>query len=277
MPINQGDQNYPQAPARVVVDPKRYLFDNQSSDATEGVSASWGAGGDGADLNIKTFSPVGESIVAATINFASTRDTDIPIVAAVWQPFYFNNHKLLDVGDHLVGQASPGKVQGRATVKFTKIVFKTGKSLSINAIGTDMEGNVGLPGVQVGDAVLSAMGPVLLSTASAVIKSFEQSATQVTTSGGIPAVANSLTGGLTGAVVNAGAGALGATQSTTQNALQSGKNAGISGAGAAMDKISQLLADDMAENKPYLLVKAGTPCKALLMNPMDVSKASYGQ
>lgn len=249
---------------RVAIAPNRYLFNNLSPDAVSGKALLMGNNDPSANINRKTFSPVGESIVLATLSSASTRDSEIPIVAGVWTPFFFNGNKLLDVGDKLVGFAAKGKIQGRATVRFQKIIFKDGRSLSINALGTDPEGNLGIPGIKIGDVLLSSIGPVLLEVAGAVIQSFEQSATQVTTASTVLAGA---TGGLIG----------NQTQSATQEASQSAKNAGIEGASSALNKISDLLATDMEENKPYLLVLPGTPCKALLIDPVDISRASYGQ
>ena len=251
---------------RIAVAPNRYLFNNLSPSAVSGKSLVMSSRDPAANINLKTFSPQGEAIVLATLSSASTRDAEIPIVAGVWQPFIFNGNKLLDFGDKVIGYAEPGKIQGRATVKFQKIIFKNGKSLSINALGTDSEGNLGIPGVKVGDVLLNSIGPILLDLAGAVISSFEQSAAQVTTTGGLSGVANTAAG-LVG----------GTTQSVTQNAAQSAKNAGLSGATSSLQKISDLLATDLEENKPYLLVLPGTPCKALLISPIDVSKASFGQ
>jgi len=152
-------------------------------------------------------------------------------------------------------------------VTFQKIIFKDGRSLAINAIGTDTEGNMGIPGVKIGDVLLNSIGPILLDLASAVIMSFEQSAAQVTSSGG-----------LTGGLMNAASGITGTgTQNVTQNAAQSAKNAALQGGTSALQKISDLMATDIEENKPYLMVLPGTPCKALLLSPIDVSRASYGQ
>jgi hypothetical protein len=259
-----GSGTYSEMNPKVETAPSRYLFDNETPGAMAGgVTTITDTNG----ISSKTFSPVGESISLRTMASASTRDTEIPIVAGVWEPFYFNGHKLLDIGDKIVGTAAAGKVQGKATVTFHKIIFKDGKSMTINAIGTDVAGNLGIPGVTVGNTLMSAIGPVLLSLASAVTKSFEQSATQVTGTGAVAATASGLTGGLIG----------GQTVSATQNATQSAQNAGLQGAQAALDKISGLLATDMEENKPYLLVLPGTACKALLVEPLDVSRRGLGQ
>ena len=248
---------------RIAVSPERFLFNNQSPAAVNGKALMMSSRDPSASINTKTFCPQGESIVLATMSSASTRDAEIPIVAGVWKPFYFNGHKLLEVGDKLIGSASAGKVQGRATVTFQKIIFKDGRSLGIRAIGTDAEGNMGIPGVKVGDILLNSIGPILLDLAGAVIQSFEQSATTVTSS--VPTI-SSVAGAVTGT-----------TQTATQNAGQSAKNAAIAGGNSALNKISDLMANDLEENKPYLLVLPGTPCKALLVSPIDVSKASIGQ
>jgi hypothetical protein len=67
------------------------------------------------------------------------------------------------------------------------------------------------------------------------------------------------------------------TQNPNQQFPTSAAQTGGEGGMTVYQKISELLAEDIEENKPYLLVPAGTRLQAYLKAPVDISKADYGQ
>lgn len=256
LPMVTQEQARPTELPRVEILPERFLFNNLSTDAVSGGALMLSNNSESANRNKRTYAPAGESITLIIKSSASTRDAEIPIVAMVWEPLIFNGNVVLEMGTKIVGYAQPGKIQNRATVKFEKIIFKDGTSVPIDALGTTMQGDLGVPGIQVGNYVADALTPVLLELASAGMSAFQQGAQSV--------------------ITNTGGGALNAGSTMIQNTQQDvGKNLGNAAASAgtsALQKLSSILAQEMEENRPYLLVQQGTPCKALLVTGLDTSK-----
>src|SRR5262249_85115 len=155
---------------------------------------------------------------------------EVSVVAAVWFDFYFQGNLLLHTGTKLIGTAATGKSRDRILVTFDKVVFPDGRSMPINSTPLSSDGTVGIPGFLIGNYLLQELIPVLLEATKAATQSLKD---QITT-------ANALTG---------------QAQQTDTN---SPKNAFLNSSGAAMGKIQELIAQDLEENKPYVLVPAGT-------------------
>jgi hypothetical protein len=65
--------------------------------------------------------------------------------------------------------------------------------------------------------------------------------------------------------------------SVGSSASQNLTNQGYTAIQGGLGKISDLLATDIEENKPYLVVAPGTRCRAYLQNYIDVSAADYAK
>jgi hypothetical protein len=98
---------------------------------------------------------------------------------------------------------------------------------------------------------------VLLDTAAAFIQAFRQNAY-------VAIIPNNITAGSV----------------TVSNSGQSSEaqltDAGLSAVQGGLDKISELIAEDVESNKPYIFVMPGVRCQAYLRAPLDVTKRDYG-
>lgn len=252
--------------------PGRYLFNNLAPEALGTEALVMTKSEEELEFNPSTFSPMGETIQLAMMENATTENTEINVTAAVWEPFYFQGNKLFEVGDKLLGTAAPGKKRDRMVVTFEKVVFKDGKSLPIKAVAQDIDGTYGVKGIKIGDVMLNSIAPLLLDTAAAFTGVIQElayanvaGATQQ-----LPTINNN--------TPNIGLGTAGQSQQNPNQQLttDSAEAAGQGGQ-TVYQKISEMLAEDIEENKPYLLVPAGTRLQGYLQSPIDISKAEYGK
>jgi type IV secretion system protein VirB10 len=247
--------------------PGRYLFNNLSPEALGAQSMIMASSDESTQFNPSTFSPMGETIQLAMMENATTQNTEINITACVWEPFYFQGNKLLDIGDKILGTAAKGKKRDRMVVNFYKIIFKDGRSLPINAVAQDIDGTFGVKGVKIGDVMLNSIAPLLLDTAAAftgVIQELAYANVEALTVGQIQ-------------TQNPNVGLNPNNQNPNAQFAQDSAQTGGEGIGTVYQTISKLLAEDVEENQPYLLVPAGTRLQAYLRAPLDVSKAEYGK
>ena len=228
--------------------PMRYRFNNRSPDAvlgnvvvTEETSAK--------DFNLDTFAPEMEDIDLALMDNINSSSLELDVAAGVWTPFYFQGKKLLEVGDKLRGQASPGRQRDRLVVKFIKVIKKDGRSLPIQGISLAQDGTLGVPGEKVGNIFQAAAGPLLAELIKGVSESFQDRER----------------GAVNGASV------------TSDLPVKNLKNAGIRGSQRVLDKIEELMTEEIEENKPYLFIRAGTRLRCRLQVAVDVSQVDYGK
>jgi Bacterial conjugation TrbI-like protein. len=255
----QGDRAEPDTTVitpRVEVQPTRYLFNNLAPEALAASPVTSQGSQDQKSYDPQYFAPETETIEVALLDNVISTDTELPVVAGVWQPFYFQGRKLLDVGDKLVGTAAAGKKRDRLIVNFHKVILKDGRSYPIKAIARNAaDGSVGIPGKQVGNIMLQAIAPILLEATASFMDTFKERV--LVGSGGVQDGFETASGGI-------------------QNTPTLG-NAGIGAGQGALDKISQLLAQDLEENRPYLVVTAGTRAQAFLTAPFDSATPDYGR
>ncbi len=236
--------------SKVSIAPARYRFNNLSPDAvlgnvvvTEDHSSK--------DFNLDTFAPEMEDIDLALMDHINSSSLELDVAAGVWTPFYFQGRKLLEVGDKLRGQASPGRQRDRLVVRFTKVIKKDGRSLPIQGISLAQDGTLGIPGEKVGNIFQAAAGPLLAELIKGVSESFQDREKGIVS----------------------GTGSAVATDLPARNL----KNAGIRGSQRVLDKIEELMTEELEENKPYLFVRAGTRLRCRLQVAVDVSQADYGK
>jgi type IV secretion system protein VirB10 len=186
-------------------------------------------------------------------------------MAAVWEPFYFQGNKLLEIGDKLLGRAAPGKTRDRMVITFDKVIFKDGTSLPIQATAQDIDGTYGVKGIKIGDVLLNSAGPLLLDTAASFFEVLQDVAKNVTI----------VTGGGSGVAVVGGGN--NSESGQNNNPAQTAAETGVESGRNVFDTISELLSEDIVDNQPYVLIPAGTRMQAMLLAPMDISKAGYGK
>jgi hypothetical protein len=210
-------------------------------------------------FNLQTFSPMGEDIQLALMNNASTKEGDVSVVAGVWFPFYFQGRKLLEIGDKLLGSGSKATASDRMKITFNRIIFKDGRSMPLSAVGLNTDGTSAVQGIRIGDPFLDSIAPILIEAVGDVADAFttrtQQAASVQVVSGNNDDDASRDNRNLTDKITDA----LG---QSTRNATQ---------------KMGDLLEDEINENRPYVLIPAGTRLKARLGAPLDVSKADYGK
>lgn len=237
----------------VETEAKRYLFNNLDPGAIAGQVLLF-SDSKALNINKKKFAPQSESIELIIGHHIATNNSELDVVAFVWEPFYFNGNKILDVGDKIIGKAAAGKFRNRVNVSFDKIIFKDGKSTSLSAIAQNTDGTVGIEGVVIGDRLLNSMTPILLEMAGAFADTFKDK---------LKGTASSIS-------------SVGQGNRTSQDDATP-KTAGINAGQGALEAISTLLAEDLSENKPYVLVLPGTRCKAVLKSYLDTTERDYGK
>lgn len=241
----------------------RWLFNNLSPGAVGAESLALASSDPLVGLNPTTFAPLGETIQLTLMENATSERVAVNVMAAVWEPFYFQGNKLLDIGDKLVGKAAPGKTRDRMVITFDKVIFKDGRSLPVEVVGQDIDGTYGVKGIKIGDVLLNAAGPLILDTAASFFGVLQELAENATVSTG---------GGGGGATLGGGQ-----NQSNNNNPAQSATETGVESGQTVFDTISELLSEDIIDNQPYILIPAGTRIQGLLVSPMDTSKAGYGK
>jgi hypothetical protein len=251
---NGNNGNVPSPPT--VIDPRRYLFNNMSPDALAGNSVVLSSDNE-KDYSIAGFAPKSSVIKLATLQAVASADMELDVKAAVIEPFIFQGHRLLEIGDQLLGTASTSNKRDRILVTWHTILYKSGMSTAIDAVAQDPSGQIGIPGVQIGSRILQSITPVLLDTAAAFIQAFRQNAYLAI----IPS--------------NVSAGSVTITNSGQSSEAQL-TDAGLSAVQGGLDKISELIAEDVESNKPYIFVMPGVRCQAYLRAPLDVTKRDYG-
>ena len=93
--------------------------------------------------------PLGSMVQCLLIHNIVTNNFSAPIIAQVWEDFYFDGKLLLPFGTRIYGTARAGKERDRVLVAFHTIVFHDGKEVPIKAVGLSADGSAGLTGVLV--------------------------------------------------------------------------------------------------------------------------------
>lgn len=254
-PTSPGSSRRPTstAPPRIEVASDRFLFDNRSFEALKAAPVVAATESKSPDVVRNKFAPIGESVDLVLLdNFISSDSLEIDVVAGVWVPFEFQGNLILPMGTKILGKASKGKTRDTVFVTWNKAIFTNGKSIPLAAVACMPDGTTGLKGKLVGNVMAQAIAPVLFEAASGFLSTFEN---YVTTAGGMSPMSAS--------------GGLQLAPNLSNGGLQSGRG--------AFEKVSDLLAKDMEENKPYLVIGAGMRCKALLSSFLDTSGADYGK
>ena len=125
--------------------------------------------------------PLGSMVKCLLIHNIVTNNFEAPVIAQVWEDFYFDGKLLLPFGTRIYGTASSGKQRDRVTVGFDNIVFQDGKTIKINAIGLSQDGSGGLTGTVIDEHNKQTFIQMALNFLSGMALGLQQTATNQVT------------------------------------------------------------------------------------------------
>lgn len=125
--------------------------------------------------------PLGSMIKCLLIHNIVTNNFEAPVIAQVWEDFYFNGKLLLPFGTRIYGTASAGKQRDRVMVQFNNIVFQDGKTIKINALGLSKDGSGGLTGTVIDEHNKKTFITMALNFLSGMALGLQQTATNQVT------------------------------------------------------------------------------------------------
>ena len=223
----------------------RFLFNNQVDDGNPFLDEE----NKKEQINPAYFMPDTSDIWVVSSDAMMSRNEAFPVVASVIYPVYTNGKLVLTRGDRLKGTVSAGTFKNFLTIKFSKIIYKNRKSVEIKAFARDGETLAfGVKGFPVGNAFLSAIPVLLTEMSKGVLEGLNQGNTTTTTS------------------------ALGTQTAQSKSIIWSGVT---SGGQAAFEKLSEMLVQDLEQDRPYTMIYPGTLFKVQLDAGVDLSKAEY--
>jgi type IV secretion system protein VirB10 len=227
----------------------RYLFQNRAASASAGGIQGTDVANLSSAVNIQTFAPESHEIDVILLDNVISDNTDGNVRGSVLRQFRWNGRPLLQPGDVLIGTVAAGDRRRRVRINWTKILLKDGRTLPIQSIARMPDGTPGVEGYQIGNLVLSALGPLL---ADFIVGATQRLAgeNQTITSFG-QTVSTTSKGGLV--------------------------EAAYSGANKAFERLRDLMLEELDEEKPFIFVPAGTECRAYLLNHIDLSQADYAR
>ena len=182
--------------------------------------------------------PLGSMVKCLLIHNIVTNNFEAPVIAQVWEDFYFDGKLLLPFGTRIYGTASSGKQRDRVTVRFDNIVFQDGKTIKINAIGLSKDGSGGLTGTVIDEHNKQTFIQMALNFLSGMALGLQQTATN---------------------------------QVTGINEIEAGsRNAILNGAANAFQGEAQRIKGDTESAKGYAIVLAGSDLIVYFQKQADV-------
>ncbi|MDE1920786.1 MAG: TrbI/VirB10 family protein [Candidatus Omnitrophica bacterium] len=182
--------------------------------------------------------PLGSMVKCILIHNIVTNNFQAPVIAQVWQDFYFDGKLLLPFGTRIYGTASAGRERDRVTVSFHDIVFQDGKDIKMNAIGLSQDGSGGLTGTVINDATRKTIWAMAMNLLSGMALGFQQTQTNLVT--GVDQV-----------------------ESNARNAL-------LNGVANTFQKQAQTTQQDIENSKGYAIVLAGSELIVYFNQKADV-------
>ena len=182
--------------------------------------------------------PLGSMVKCLLIHNIVTNNFEAPVIAQVWEDFYFDGKLLLPFGTRIYGTASAGRQRDRVTVKFHDIVFQNGKTIQINAIALSKDGSGGLTGTVIDDSTKKTILAMAMNLLSGIALGFQQTTT------------NELTG-------------LTQVEANSRNAL-------LNGVANTFQKQAQQIQTDIENSKGYAIVLAGSDLVVYFQKEVDI-------
>lgn len=133
------------------------------------------------DFQSEEIVPLGSMVRCILIHNIVTNNFNAPVIAQVWEDFYFNGKLLLPFGTRIYGTAFAGRQRDRITVKFHNIVFQDGKTLKIDAIALSKDGSGGLTGTVIDNHNRKVFIEMAMNFLSGLAAGLQQTATNAVT------------------------------------------------------------------------------------------------
>ena len=125
--------------------------------------------------------PLGSMIDCLLIHNIVTNNFSAPVIAQVWEDFYFGGKLLLPFGTRIYGTARAGKERDRVLVAFHTVVFQDGREVPIKAVGLSADGSAGLPGTLVTRQNKKRVLMMAMNFLSGIALGLQESATNAVT------------------------------------------------------------------------------------------------
>lgn len=183
--------------------------------------------------------PLGSMVRCILIHNIVTNNFNAPVIAQVWEDFYFNGELLLPFGTRIYGTAFAGRERDRITVKFHNIVFQDGKTLKIDAIGLSKDGSGGLTGTIIDNHNRKIFIEMAMNFLSGLAAGLQETAT------------NAVTG-------------LSEVESSSRNAI-------LNGVANTFEKEAKRIQKEAQSVKGYAVVLAGNELVVYFENESDVN------
>ncbi|MBF0489362.1 MAG: TrbI/VirB10 family protein [Candidatus Omnitrophica bacterium] len=190
------------------------------------------------DFKSKRVIPLGSMVKCLLIHNIVTNNFEAPVIAQVWEDFYFDGELLLPFGTRIYGTASAGRERDRVTVKFHDIVFQDGKTITIDAIGLSKDGSGGLTGTVIDDSTKKTIIGMAMNLLSGMALGFQQTTT------------NALTG-------------INQVEANSRNAL-------LNGVSNTFQKQAEHIQGDIEASKGYAIVLAGQELVVYFEKEVDI-------
>ena len=203
-------------------------------------------------INLDAFMPESEEIKIILRDNIISDSTDGYVRGWVYKPRRWNGRDILQTGDEVLGTVSSGYFKNdRVRITWNKILLKDGRTLGISAVCRMPDGSPGVKGYKIGNVMLSALGPIFAEFMRGATEKLANEGTSYSNFGGVMSSMN-----------------IGEADWSQMAAA---------GGSSAFKKLSDLMMEDLEQNKPYVFVPAGTECRAYLTKHMDISEADYGK
>lgn len=190
------------------------------------------------DYKSEMLVPLGSMVRCLLIHNIVTNNFNAPVIAQVWEDFYFNGEVLLPFGTRIYGTAFSGRQRDRITVKFHSIVFPDGTTIKIDAIGLSKDGSGGLTGTIINSGNKKMFVEMAVNFLSGLALGLQDTATNAVT---------------------------GLTQIETNS-----RNAVLNGVANTFEKEAQRIQKEIDEAKGYAVVLAGSELLVYFENQADV-------
>ncbi len=182
--------------------------------------------------------PLGSMVDCLLIHNIVTNNYSAPVIAQVWEDFYFDGKLLLPFGTRIYGTARAGKERDRVLVAFHTIVFQDGTEVPIKAVGLSADGSAGLTGILVSKQNKKRILMMALNFLSGVALGLQETATNAVT---------------------------GLTQITTNS-----RNAVLEGVANTFEKEARMLEKEINAAEGYAIIIAGNKLIVYFEKSTDV-------
>lgn len=125
--------------------------------------------------------PLGSIVKCLLIHNIVTNNFSSPVVAQVWEDFYFDGKLLLPFGTRIYGTARAGRERDRVLVVFHTIVFQDGREVHIKAISLSKDGSAGLTGMIVSKQNKKRILMMAMNFLSGIALGLQETATNAVT------------------------------------------------------------------------------------------------